>query len=115
MSREIEKMILEELKTLSKTITIIFGDRIEKELSKIATTNERKIIWVLIDGRRMSKEIAKMLGITEQAVNTFLRSLAQSGFAENPRGKPPKRIINYVPPSWLELFEKFEENMKNEK
>jgi len=104
-----EREILEELKKISRILTLIYGDAIEKELSKIATTNERKKIWVLIDGVRTSKDIAKEASVTIRSVNRFLAIAAKAGLIENPRGKPPKRLIDYVPPLWIELFELPEE------
>jgi len=108
MSSEFYQQILDELKKISRLLLLIHGDAIERELSKIATTKERKKMWVLIDGTRMSKEIAEIVGVTPAAVNVFLRQLSEVGLAENPRGKPPRRIIDYVPPSWLELLEEEE-------
>ena len=110
MSSEVDKLILKELRKISKLLTLIHGDAIERELEKIANTEKRKVMWVLIDGHRMSRDIARIVKVTEDAVNKFLRKMARAGFVENPRGKPPKRIIDYVPPSWVELVEKFEES-----
>jgi len=109
VSEETEKLILEELRRISRVLTLVHGDAIERELAKVCTSNERKKIWVLIDGNRMSRDIAKEVGITERAVNKFLKIVATAGLAENPRGKPPRRIVDYVPPSWIELLVKPEE------
>jgi len=114
VSSEINELILEELRKISKLLTLIHGDTIERELGKIANTEKRKVMWVLIDGHRMSRDIARIVKVTERAVNKFLREMAMAGFVENPRRKPPKRIIDYVPPSWIELAEKFEEGEKDE-
>ena len=64
----VDEEILKELKKISKIITISNGSVIEKELSKFATTDKRKQIWALIDGKRNSDQIAKEIGITNQAV-----------------------------------------------
>ncbi|RLF93526.1 hypothetical protein DRN52_06375, partial [Thermococci archaeon] len=85
------------------------GKTIEKELSEIASTIERKKIWVLIDGIKTSKEIAKEAGVSVRSVNRFLAIAAKAGLVENPWGKPPKRIIDYVPPNWIELVKITEE------
>jgi len=114
VSNEVDKLILKELRKISKLFTLIHGDAIERELEKIANTEKRKIMWVLIDGHRMSRDIARIVKVTEEAVNKFLREMARAGFVENPRRKPPKRIVDYVPPSWVELAEKFEEGEGDE-
>ena len=107
--------ILTELKKISKLLTLAHGDALEKELEKIANTEKRKVMWVLIDGTRMTKEIAEFIGVTERGVNKFLRELSLAEFAENPRGKPPRRLIDYVPPSWINLLEKYVKKEKGEK
>ena len=94
---------LEELRKISKILTLVNAETIEKELSKYATTNDRKRVWVLIDGKRMSKDIAQSIGISIRAVDIFLKVLENAELIENPRGKPPKRLLGYVPPPWLEL------------
>lgn len=96
---------LVELRKISKILTLANAETIENELSKYATTDERKKIWVLIDGKRMSKEIAESIKITIRSVDRFLKVLESGELIENPWGKPPKRILDYVPASWIELVE----------
>lgn len=100
---------LAELKKILKILTLAHSDAIEGTLSKIATTDERKQIWVLVDGNLMSKDIADRVGITEDAVNKFLRVLQRAELIDNPPRKPPRRLIDYVPPSWIDLLRPEEE------
>ena len=95
---------LAELKKISKILILSYGDQLEKELEKLATTEDRKRVWVLIDGKLTAKEIADKVKLTLRAVNIFLDILEKAGWIENPWGKPPKRIIDYVPPKWIELL-----------
>ena len=94
---------LAELKKISKILLLANAKTLEEELSKYATNNERKIIWVLIDGNRLSKDIATIMGVTPQAVNRYLSILDNASLIENPWGKPPKKLLDFVPASWLEL------------
>lgn len=97
---------LEELKKIRKILTFAHGDTLENELSKIATTNERKKVWILIDGKTLPNEIAKKIdNITRRPVNVFINTLEKAGWIENPARKPPKKIVDYIPPSWLKLLE----------
>jgi DNA-binding MarR family transcriptional regulator len=96
---------LAELRKISKILLLAHASVIESELSKIATSEDRKRMWVLIDGIRRPKDIANQLKITERAVRYFLDGLAAAGFIENQRGEPPKRILDYVPPSWIGLVQ----------
>ena len=95
--------ILDELKKIAKILSLAHAATVEKEIEKLASSEARKRIWVLIDGTRMPKDIAKEVSVTEQAVYYFLNALAAAGLAENPRGKPPRRVLEYVPPSWIEI------------
>lgn len=94
---------LVELKKISKILILANAKAIESELSKYATTDERKIVWVLMDGKRKSKDIAKSIEISTRAVDRFLKILESAELIENPWGKAPKRLLDYVPPSWVEL------------
>lgn len=111
---EKENAILQELKKISKILVLVNAHTIESELSKIATTDTRKKIWVLIDGKRMPQEIADIIGVSKRAVLYFLEDAAAAGFIEyNPR-EPPKRILDYVPPSWISLVTEKREEEKEE-
>jgi len=95
--------ILSELQKMSKVLVLANAKVIEAELSKIASTNERKKMWVLIDGNRMPKDIADQVKVTPMAVSNFLTAAVAAGFIEYSRGKPPRRTLDYVPPAWIEL------------
>ncbi len=53
----------------------------------------------------MSKEIADAVRVTPQAVSLFLIAGAALELIEYQRGKPPRRILDYVPPEWASLVE----------
>jgi|GEM_PF-842683 len=105
-------LVLEELKRISKILTLAHGESLEKELSKIATSDERKKIWVLIDCVKLPKDIAKEVGVSVRSVNRFLSIGEKVGLIENPWGKPPRRLIDYVPATWVELIKLPEEEEK---
>jgi hypothetical protein len=102
-------LVLEELRKISKILTLAHGESLEKEISKIASSDERKKIWVLMDGVKLPKDIAKDVGVTVQSVNRFLAIAEKASIIENPWGKPPKRLIDYVPAKWVELIKLPEE------
>lgn len=101
---------LEELRKIYKILLLSNSDKIEKELGKLVTSDERKKIWVLIDGTRSTKEIAKKVGVVVRSVNRFLDIGEKMGFVENEWGKPPRKIVDYTPSSWVDLFEKREKD-----
>lgn len=94
---------LRELKKISKILILANASTIEKELSKIATSDARKKMWVLIDGKRMAKDIASEIGVTQMAVSYFLSAASAAELIEYAPREPPRKIVDYVPPSWIEL------------
>lgn len=95
--------ILSELRKISRILILANASTVEKELSKIATTDERKKMWILMDGKRMPKDLAKEVGVTPMAVSVFLNAGVVAGLIEYERGGPPRRALDYVPPAWVEL------------
>lgn len=95
---------LNELRKISKLLILSNGQAIENELSKYATTDERKRVWVAINGQRLPEELSKNSGMKSAAVYKFLTLLRDAELIETPYGEPPKKIIEYVPASWLDLI-----------
>ena len=98
--------ILRELKKISKVLTLTNAAIIEEELIKIINTDSRKKMWVLMDSHRMPGDLAKETGVTVMTVSNFLRAAAKAGVIEYTQREPPCRILDYVPPSWIELTER---------
>jgi len=98
-----ESLMLLELKKMTKVLILANAVVIEKELSKIANSDARKKMWVLIDGKRMQKNIADEVGVTQAAVSYFLTAAAAAEFVKYNKGEPPRRILEYVPPAWIDL------------
>ena len=100
---------LRELRKISRILILANASAIEKELTKIATTDDRKRMWVLIDGERMPGDIASEVDVTPMAVSYFLSAGVAAELIEYRRGEPPRRILDYVPPAWIELVEQGEQ------
>jgi len=98
-------LILHELKKISKILTLANAEAIEDELSKIANSNARKKMWVLIDGEKMPNDLAREAGVTAAAVSYFLKAAAKADFIKYVQREPPRKILDYTPPSWIELIE----------
>src|SRR2546422_5976379 len=96
--------VLKQLRLIARILTFAHADRVTIELAKIASTDDRKRMWILIDGVQMSKDIAKRLNVSDRAVNYFLSEAALAGFIENSPRKPPVKQIDFTPPSWLALM-----------
>jgi len=96
--------MLRELRRISKILLFSNSKIVELEIAKVATTDERKRMWVLMDGDRMPKDIAEATGVTQMAVSNFLNEALTAELIEYQRGNPPKRLLNYVPPVWIGLL-----------
>jgi hypothetical protein len=99
-----ESLVLRELKKMSKVLLLANAAVIEKELTKIASSDVRKKMWIFTDGKRMPKDIATEAGVTQMAVSYFLTAMATAEFIEYNKGEPPRRILDYVPPAWIDLI-----------
>lgn len=96
--------ILNELRKMSKILILSNGSKLEEELGRYATSDERKKMWVLIDGKRKTADIAKDVGTTTRSVERFLKILEDAELITERRyGEPPVKMIAYVPASWLEI------------
>ena len=97
--------LLKELQKITKILTLAHANSLEKSISKYATTDTRKKIWVLIDGVNMPKDMVTKIGkVKVRAIERFLDVLENAGLIENPRRKPPSKLIDFVPSSWIELL-----------
>jgi DNA-binding transcriptional regulator GbsR (MarR family) len=103
---------LAELKKISKILTLVNAEILEKELAKYVSTPERKKAWVLIDGQRLPDEIINSSGMKQAALYNFLKLLSNANLIETPHGKAPKKKLDYVPASWLELLQPEAEEKK---
>lgn len=95
--------ILRELRKISKIPLLANSTSVERELEKVVSTEDKKRMWVLIDGKRMPKDIANDGKVSERAVNYFLTAASAAEVVDYTKGKPPRRTLDYIPPAWIEL------------
>jgi hypothetical protein len=98
-----ENEILRELRQISKISLLANAKAIETELGKLANTNDKKKMWVLIDGKRRVKDIAKDGNVSERAVNYFIAAARAAGLINYKEREPPIKLLEYSPPSWIML------------
>ena len=96
---------LKELEKITRILTLANSNSLTQVISEYASTDERKMIWVLIDGVNMPKDMVKKIGkIKVRAVITFLKELEEARLVENPKRKPPTRLVDFVPFAWIDLL-----------
>jgi hypothetical protein len=79
------------------------SDKLTSELEKYASTDERKMIWVLLDGKNSNERISEITGLKVRTIQDYKKILENADLIENPYGKPGTRKINFVPSEWLGL------------
>ena len=98
-----EKMLIslyDEIVKIRQLLEITFKNDLMKELEKILTTKERRIVWALSDGFTDTKTIAKKAGISTRAVQITVKELQEADYLVVERRGFPKRRFEYVPFEW---------------
>ncbi|MHA3964063.1 MAG: hypothetical protein AM325_011060 [Candidatus Thorarchaeota archaeon SMTZ1-45] len=93
--------ILDELVRIRRTLEFMVEDRFKIYLSEVASTTERKQIWILLDGAKTTAEIADKLKITQRSVQRFLKQLSGHNLIDTKRRGYPRRKIDYIPQEWI--------------
>jgi FixJ family two-component response regulator len=107
MSEKMFTSLYEEVVKIRQLLEMTVKDNLRKELEKILTTKERKMVWALSDGFTDTKTIAKETGISQRAVQITVRDLQSADFLVVERRGFPRRKFDYVPSEWK--YEKEEE------
>ncbi len=105
---------LRELRTISKILLLSNSQAVKKEIEKICTSDGRKKMWVLCDGKHMPKDMVAEAGLSVGPISTFLNVGVAAGLIEYEKGEPPRRLLDYVPPEWIELIQGVESTLEVE-
>jgi len=98
-----EKMLIslyDEIVKIRQLLEITFKNDLLKELEKILTTKERRMVWALSDGFTDTKAIAKKAGISIRTVQVTVKELQEADYLVVERRGFPKRRFDYVPFEW---------------
>lgn len=104
LPKNLEKSLME----LSRLTRIVAVPVAIDQLEKLATTDERKAIWVLCSGKLTRDQMSSKSGISLRTVTIFIDMLKTYGLVEEEKekGGHPKRVIDYVPSGWKKLVKK---------
>ncbi len=94
------KEMNEHLRAIRVLNEIQLRGPVKSELSKLASSVDRKRIWMLCDGATSTTEIAKSVGVSKRAVQYFVQDGLKSGLVSVDRRGYPRRTIDWVPPDW---------------
>lgn len=107
---------LEQLKKITRILTTINAEALEKAIAKYASTDERKKIWVLIDGTKLPRDMVAIIGnITQRTIERFLDELERGQLVTNPKRGPAEKLVDYVPLEWVKLLDRNKRGIKNAK
>lgn len=70
---------------------------IEKKILQLASTTERKNMWMLSDGKNSSSDIAKKVGVSARSVRYFVEEGKKKGLLVIEKRGYPKRKFEYIP------------------
>jgi DNA-binding transcriptional ArsR family regulator len=100
MSEKMMMSVYEEVLKIRQLLEITFRNDLQKELERVLTTKERKMVWVLSDGLTDTNAIARKAGISQRAVQATAKDLQDAGLVVVERRGFPKRKFDCVPSEW---------------
>jgi len=99
-SENILEQILAELGEIKQILLLNFREVLKMELNEIASTEERKKIWGLLDGLTSTAEISKKVGVSARTVQMFVSQLEEKELVITEKRGYPKRRMDYIPSDW---------------
>lgn len=105
-----------DLENLTRLIRVIAAPIAIEQVEKLASTDERKKIWVLCSGKLTREKISAKSGVSLRTTTTFIDLAMTYGLLEEEKGKGghPRRVIDYVPSDWKGLLKKKKDKQKSE-
>ncbi len=98
---ETNQEILAQMEIIRRLLEFIANDQITRVLETLATTEARRQIWALLDGRNSTSDISEKLSVSMRTVQQFVKELEESNLVLTEKRGYPQRIINYIPRSWI--------------
>jgi len=100
VNEELEKVIVEKLTLIERYIKIIARSSIVEEVRRVATTEKRRLMWFLCNGKNSTEDIARYVKASVRAVQYFVDEAEKAGLIEFEKRGYPKRICDVFPPEW---------------
>ncbi len=97
--------LYDEVLKIRQLLEMLSRGVLREELEKAATTEQRKQIWTLLNGARRTEDIAHMAGVSQRAVQAFVRDLERADLIITRRRGYPRRRFDYTPSDWNQELE----------
>ena len=81
-------------------LEIMVRDQLKKSLEQSLTTEERRKIYVLMDGISGTEEIAQKAGVSQRSVQLLVKDLLDAGLVSLEKRGYPRRTFDYIPSEW---------------
>jgi len=91
------------LESLKRVLELDARPAIRSEIDKLASTPERRKMWILADGSLRTEEVAKKSGAKLRTVQIFIQECVRSGLVASEKRGYPHRAIDFIPEDWDEV------------
>ncbi len=92
--------LYDEVLKIRQLLEMLSRGVLREELEKTATTEQRRRIWTLLNGARRTEEIAHVVGVSQRAVQAFVRDLERADLIMTRRRGFHRRRFDYTPSNW---------------
>lgn len=109
MNGDIENILKEindNIKAIKKILEVYTSETTRKIIEEIATSPQRKQMWILCDGNTSTEEIGKKIHVSTRAVHYFVKDGIEKGLILVKKRSFPRRTIDLIPSDWKEFEEK---------
>ena len=107
-SNTILQHIETRLEGIYRLLEIQTRPQLEDAVRKIATTRERRKIWILSDGLRKTDDIARLSVTAVRTVQLFVQEADRAGLMDSSRRGYPKRRFETIPSDWAAEIQEIE-------
>jgi len=104
-SNTILQHIETRLEGIYRLLEIQTRPQLEDAVRKIATTRERRKIWILSDGLRKTDDIARLSVTAVRTVQLFVQEADRAGLMDSSRRGYPKRRFETIPAAEIQEIE----------
>jgi DNA-binding transcriptional ArsR family regulator len=98
--QNILEMVYNELVNVRYLLEIAIRGELKKEIERVVTTDERRKIYVLLDGFSSTEQIAQKAGVSQRSVQLLVKELVDAGLVVIEKRGYPKRVFDYIPSEW---------------
>lgn len=88
------------LEGIYRLIELQVRPQLEAAIQRLATTKERRKVWILADGQRKTEEISRLSGSALRTVQVFVQEADRAGLIDASRRGYPRRRFEVIPAEW---------------